>query len=402
MPLIGGFLTFVALSFTLMPHLGQNFFPDIDGGVIKIHVRAQTGTRVEETTAVNDRIEAKIREVIPPKRLINIVDNIGLPNSGINLTYGNSGTIGVEDLDILISLNRGDVETADYVKELREILPKAFPSVTFAFLPADMVSQILNFGSPAPIDIQVAGLNYKGDRAYAEMLLHKVRFVPGIADARIEEAFQAPALDVAFNRTLAGLTGLTEHDAANNLQNTLSGSSQTQPTYWVNPRNGVSYPVSIQTPQYHMDTLSNLKNTPLAGDEGTSQLLGGLATFTPKPMNAVITHFNIRPTVNIYATVQGRDLGAVAADIQKVMDETKGSLPTGVHATIRGQVATMTDAYSQLFIGLAFAIVLIYLLIVVNFQSWLDPFIIVMALPGALAGIPGCCFSPIRLCRCRP
>ncbi|WP_026595961.1 efflux RND transporter permease subunit [Methyloferula stellata] len=387
LPLVVGFLAFVALSFTLMPHLGQNFFPDIDGGVIKIHVRTQTGTRVEEATAISDRIDVKIREIIPPQQLVNIVDNIGLPNSGINLTYGNSGTIGVEDSDILISLNKSEVGTAEYVKKLREILPKAFPGVTFAFLPADMVSQILNFGSPAPINIQVAGLDYKGDRAYAEMLLRRARFVPGIADARIEEAFQSPALHVAFDRTLAGLTGLTEHDAANNLQNTLSGSSQTQPTYWVNPRNGVSYPVSIQTPQYHMDTITNLKNTPLAGDEGTSQLLGGLATFTPKPLDAVITHYNIRPTVNIYATVQGRDLGAVAADLQKIMDETKGELPTGVHAVMRGQVVTMIDAYTQLFFGLAFAIVLIYLLIVVNFQSWLDPFIIVMALPGALAGI---------------
>jgi multidrug efflux pump subunit AcrB len=387
LPLVAGFLCFVAVSFGLAPHLGQNFFPDIDGGVIKIHIRAQTGTRVEETTALNDRVEAKVREVIPQQQLVNIVDNIGLPNSGINLTYGNSGTIGVEDSDMLITLNKSQVATAEYVKRLREVLPKAFPSATFAFLPADMVSQILNFGSPAPLNVQVAGLDQKGDRTYAEQLLRKMRFIPGIADARIEEAFQSPALDVGFNRTLASLTGLTERDAATNLQTSLSGSSQTQPTYWVNPRNGVSYPVSIQTPQYKMDTLSNLKNTPLAGDEGVSQVLGGLATFSPKPLNAVITHYNIRPTVNIYATVQGRDLGAVAADVQKLMDDTKSSLPVGVHATMRGQVTTMNDAYQQLFIGLAFAIVLIYLLIVVNFQSWLDPFVIVMALPGALAGI---------------
>ncbi len=239
-----------------------------------MHVRAQTGTRIEETTAINDHIEAKIREIIPPQRIVNIVDNIGLPVSGINLTYGNSGTIGVEDSDMLISLAKSEVPTADYVKRLREILPKAFPGTNFAFLPADMVSQILNFGSPAPLNIQVAGLDQKGSRAYAEEILRKIRMVPGIADPRIEEAFQAPGLTVAFDRTLASLTGLTEHDAATNLQNTLSGSSQTQPTQWVNPRNGVSYPVSIQTPQYHMDTLNNLKNTPLAGEEGTSQVLG--------------------------------------------------------------------------------------------------------------------------------
>ncbi len=387
LPLVAGFLLAVALSFTLMPHLGQNFFPDIDGGVIKIHVRAQTGTRVEATTALNDRIEAKIREIIPPKRLMNIVDNIGLPVSGINLTYGNSGTIGVEDSDILVTLNKSEGVTADYVKRLREALPKAFPGTTFAFLPADMVSQILNFGAPAPLNVQVAGLDQRGSRAYAEKLLHKIRFIPGIADPRIEEAFQAPAFDVNFNRTLGGLVGLTPRDAATNLQNTLSGSSQTQPTYWVNPLNGVSYPVSIQTPQYHMDTVGDLRNIPLAGADGTSQVLGGLMEVVPKPQNGIVTHYNIRPTVNIYATVQGRDLGAVAADIQKLIDASKDELPTGVRVTMRGQVATMTDAYRQLFFGLAFAVVLIYLLIVVNFQSWLDPFVIVMALPGALAGI---------------
>jgi multidrug efflux pump subunit AcrB len=387
LPLVAGFLLTIALSFTLLPQLGQNFFPDIDGGVIKIHVRAQTGTRVEETTAISDRIETKIREIIPAKRIENIVDNIGLPVSGINLTYGNSGTIGVEDSDILITLKKSETPTAYYVKRLREALPKAFPGTTFAFLPADMVSQILNFGAPAPLNIQIAGLDQRGSRVYAETLLHKIRFIPGIADPRIEEAFQAPALDVTFNRTLGGLVGLTEKDAATNLQNTLSGSSQTQPTYWVNPRNGVSYPVSIQTPQYKMDTVSNLENTPLSGEDGTSQLIGGLADFVPKPLNAIVSHYNIRPTVNIYATVQDRDLGAVAADVQKILDATKGDLPTGVRAVMRGQVATMTDAYRQLFFGLTFSVLLIYLLIVVNFQSWLDPFVIVMALPGALAGI---------------
>jgi multidrug efflux pump subunit AcrB len=385
--LVAGFLSAVLLSFTLMPYLGQNFFPDIDGGTIKIHIRAQTGTRVEETTALNDRIEARIREMIPPRRLASVVDNIGLPNSGINLTYGNSGTIGVEDSDMLITLNKGQTETAEYVKRLRKALPKAFPGTNFAFLPADMVSQILNFGAPAPLDIQIAGLDRDKDRTYAEELLRKIRMVPGIADPRIEEAIQAPSLNVDFNRTLGGLVGLTEHDAAVNLQNTLSGSSQTQPTYWVNPRNGVSYPVSIQTPQYRMDTLTNLKNTPLSGEDGASQLLGGLATFSPKPVDAIVSHYNIRPAVNIYATTQGRDLGAVAGDIQKIIDATKGDVPTGVRVSVRGQIVTMMDAYQQLFVGLVFAVVLIYLLIVVNFQSWLDPFVIVMALPGALAGI---------------
>jgi multidrug efflux pump subunit AcrB len=386
-PLATGFLGLVVLSFALVPYLGQNFFPEIDGGVIKIHVRAQPGTRIEETTALNNKIETEIRKVIPPEQLNNIVDNIGLPMSGINLTYGNSGTIGVEDSDILVSLHKGEVATADYVKKLRHVLPNAFPGTTFAFLPADIVGQILNFGSPAPLAIQVAGLNKAGTRAYAEEVLRRIRWIPGIADSRLEEAFQMPSLDVGFDRTLASLVGLTERDAANNLQNTLSGSSQTQPTFWVNPKNGVSYPVSIQTPQYHMDTLNNLRNTPLAGEDGTSQILGGLADISPHPVDGIVSHYNTRPTVNIYATVQGRDLGAVAADVQKILDATKDKLPPGVHAEVRGQVVTMMGAYSQLLYGLAFAIVLIYLLIVVNFQSWLDPFVIVMALPGALAGI---------------
>jgi len=387
LPFVMGFLCVVGASLTLLPHLGQNFFPDIDAGVIKIHARAQPGTRIEETTALNNRVEVKIRQIIPPDEIENIVENIGLPISGINLAYGNSGTIGVEDSDIFITLKKGETPTADYVKRLREALPRAFPSMVFAFLPADMVSQILNFGSPAPLDVQVAGLNLDASRDYAQMVLQRMRSVPGIADARIQEAFQAPALDIAFDRTLGSLVGLTERDAANNLQNTLSGSSQTQPTYWVDPKNGVSYPVSIQTPQYQMDTVSNLKNTPLAGQDGTSQILGGLAELKPKPSNAIVTHYNIRPTVNIYATVQGRDLGAVAADVEKILQETKGQLPKGTRASLRGQVATMTSAYQQLFFGLAFAIILIYLLIVVNFQSWLDPFVIVMALPAALAGI---------------
>jgi len=384
---VGAFVCLILVSVSLLPYLGENFFPDIDGGMIKIHVRAQSGTRIEEATALNDRIEAKIRQIIPEKDIANVVENIGLPNSGINLTYGNSGTIGVEDSDVLVSLNKSETPTNDYVKLLRENLPKAFPSATFAFLPADMVSQILNFGSPAPIDVQIAGRDLKADRAYAETILNRVKLIPGIADARIEESFAAPSLDVAFNRTLGSLVGLTEHDAATNLQTTLSGSSQTQPTYWVNPNNGVSYPVSIQAPQYHMDTLSDLKNTPLSGENGASQILGGLAKIKPRPVDGVISHYNIVPTVNIYATTQGRDLGSVATDIQHILDGTKGELPNGVHAHIMGQVTTMASAYSDLLLGLAFAVVLIYLLIVVNFQSWLDPFVIVMALPCALAGI---------------
>jgi len=384
--LAGGFLGVTALSLCLAPFLGQNFFPELDAGAIKLHVRAQPGTRIEETTALCDRVEAMIRTIIPPAQLESIVDNIGMPVSGINLSYGNSGTIGVFDADILISLNEGATSTADYVKILRERLPRAFPGTTFSFLPADIVSQILNFGAPAPLDVQITGNDLNAASVYADKLLAKIKNVPGVADPRIQEAFRAPALRIDFNRTLAGLVGMTERDAARSVQTTLSGSTQTAPTFWLNPKNGVSYPVSIQTPQYRMDTLGSLKNLPLSASQST-QLLGGLAAIVPEPVNAVVSHYNIRPTVNIYATTQDRDLGAVAADIEKLIEETKAELPKGATVITRGQVVTMESAYGQLFFGLGFAIVLIYLLIVVNFQSWLDPFIIVMALPTALAGI---------------
>jgi multidrug efflux pump subunit AcrB len=382
----GGFLCVALLSLGLVPFLGQDFFPSVDSGAIKIHMRAPTGTRIEETTLLADQIEQKIRAIVPPDRVASIVDNIGLPISGINISYGNSGTIGVFDGDILVTLNEGSPSTSEYVKILREKLPRAFPGTTFSFLPADIVSQILNFGSPAPLDVQIAGANLQANRAFANKLLAKIRHVPGVADPRIQEQFQNPALKVEFNRELAGVVGLTESDAATSIQATLSGSTQTAPTYWLNPANGVSYPVSVQTPQYDIDSLGELKNLPLTAAQST-QLLGGLAAFSPEPLDAIVSHYNIQNAVNIYATTQDRDLGGVAADIQKIVDDAHTDLPKGSTVMIRGQSVTMTNAYQQLFIGLALSIVLIYLLIVVNFQSWLDPFVIVMALPAALAGI---------------
>ena len=382
----GGFLGVALLSLGLAPFLGQDFFPSVDSGAIKIHMRAPTGTRIEQTTAITDQVEQAIRATIPPERLASIVDNIGLPISGINISYGNSGTIGVFDADILVTLNEGETSTDAFVKALREKLPKAFPGTTFSFLPADIVSQILNFGSPAPLDVQITGADLAASRAFAGKLLAKIRHVPGVADPRIQEAFQNPGIKVDFNRELAGVVGLVEADASTSIQATLSGSTQTAPTYWLNPANGVSYPVSVQTPQYSIDSLGDLKNLPLTAAQST-QLLGGLATFSPEPLDAVVTHYDIRNTVNIFATTQNRDLGGVAADIQKIVDDARGELPKGSTVVIRGQVATMNSAYQQLLIGLAFAIVLIYLLIVVNFQGWLDPFVIVMALPAALAGI---------------
>jgi multidrug efflux pump subunit AcrB len=382
----GGFLCVALASLGLAPFLGQDFFPSIDARAIRIHMRAPTGTRIEETTRLTDQVEQKIRALMPPDRIASIVENIGLPNSGINISYGSSGTIGVFDADISVSLKEGETATDVFVKTLREKLPAAFPGTTFSFLPADIVTQILNFGSPAPLDVQIAGANLNASRAFANKLLAKIRYVAGVADPRIQEQFQSPALKVDFNRELAGVVGLTESDAATSIQATLSGSTQTAPTYWLNPTNGVSYPVSVQTPQYGIDTLGELKNLPLTAAQST-QLLGGLATFSPEPLDALVSHYDIRPVVNIYATTQGRDLGSVAADVQKIVDDSRADLPKGSTVAIRGQASTMTDAYRQLFIGLAMSIVLIYLLIVVNFQSWIDPFVIIMALPAALAGI---------------
>jgi multidrug efflux pump subunit AcrB len=382
------FLLLPLLSFILVPSLGENFFPDIAGDAIRLHVRAHPGTRIEEVTRLVDEVEAQIRNVIPADKILSSVDNIGLPLSGINFSYSNSGTIGVLDADILLSLNdETELPIAEYINTLREVLPQKFPGATFSFLPADMVSQILNFGAPAPIDVAISGPDMVENRELAATLLAKISRVPGVADPRIQQVFQGPALNVEFNRMFAGMVGLTEHDAAATMQNTLAGSSQTTPTYWLNPQNGVSYPVSVQTPQYGIDTLDGLKTMPVTATGRSPQLLGGLATVTPGPESAVVTHYNIRPAIDIYATTQGRDFGGVTAEIQKILDESRPEWRKGVRAVMRGQVATMDQAYSELFFGLAFAIVLIYLLIVVNFQSWLDPFIIIMALPTALAGI---------------
>src|SRR3954470_19883407 len=389
--LIAGFLAVTALSFALVPYLGQDFFPSVDSGQIKLHVRAPTGTRIEETTRLVDRIGGAIRKIIPPSELDGVVDNVGLSVSGINMAYNNSGTIGVGDADILISLKPNHAPTDHYVKTMREQLPREFPGASFAFLPADIVSQILNFGVPASIDVQVVGNDLAADRAYANGLLARIKRIPGIADARIQQAFQQPTLNVDVDRSLAGLVGLSEKDAATALLTTLSGSAQTSPTYWLDPNTGVSYAVSVQTPQRDIGTLGGLQNMPLTpsgGGNGTaSQLLGGLATFSRTPSNAVVSHYNVRPVIDIFATPQGRDLGAVAADIRKAIRDTAQDVPRGASVVLRGQVTTMTSAYQQLFVGLGFAVVLIYLLIVVNFQSWLDPFVIVMALPTALAGI---------------
>jgi multidrug efflux pump subunit AcrB len=386
--LIAGFLSFSLLSFGLAPYLGQDFFPTVDGGQIKLHIRAPTGTRIEQTTSLTDRIGSAIHGIVPSRELDGIVSNIGQSVSGINMAYNNSGTIGVGDADILISLKPNHAPTDGYIKAMRDKLPQQFPGTTFGFLPADIVSQVLNFGVPAPIDLQVAGRDLAANRKYANSLLAKVRQIPGIADARIQQAFQQPTLNVNVDRSLTSLAGLTEKDVATAMLTTLSGSSQSAPTYWLNPANGVSYAVSVQTPQRDIGTMTGLKNIPVTSSGGTgAQLLGGLANVERTNSNAVVSHYNVQPVIDIFATPQGRDLGAVAADLQKVIHQTAPDLPKGASVALRGQVSTMTSAYQQLFVGLAAAIVLIYLLIVINFQSWIDPFVIVMALPTALAGI---------------
>ena len=385
---IAGFIVIVICSFGLWPFLGENFFPAVDSGQILMHVRAQPGTRIEETARLFDLIEQTIRGAIPPEQLDNIVDNIGLPFSGINMAYQNTGTIGPEDGDALISLKQDHAPTADFIRQLRTRLPQQFPGTTFSFLPADIVSQILNFGLPAPIDVQIIGNNQKANYVYASDLLKRIRLVSGIADLRIQQVFNYPQINVDVDRTFAGDVGLTQRDTANSLLVTLSGSGQIQPNFWLNTRNGVSYPIVAQMPQYRIDTISDLVNLPVTSVKTKiPQYLGGLARITPGPSPGVVSHYNVQPVIDIFGAVQDRDLGAVSGDLERILEATRKDVPKGSYVAVRGQVRTMNDAYGQLYFGLAGAVVLVYLVIVVNFQSWLDPFIIITALPGALAGI---------------
>jgi CzcA family heavy metal efflux pump len=384
-----GFLLIAFGSFGLYPFLGSNFFPAVDSGQIELHVRPPVGTRIEDAAAIFGEIERTIGQVIPPRDLGTIVDNIGLPVSAINTIYSNDGIIGEQDGDIFISLKPGHAPTANYVRELRRRLPYAYPGVTFSFLPADIVSQILNFGSPAPIDVQVIGPSLPHDRAYAITLLRRMRSIPGIADARIQQSSDEPQLNINVDRSRISQLGLNELNVTSGLDTALAGTSQTAPTFWLDPTSGVTYPIVAQMPEYRLDSLSDLENVPVTngGPQGVLQVLGGLAKITRTRTDAVVNHYNIRPVIDIFANAQDRDLGGVASDIRNDIAATATSVPKGVKVVLRGQVATMNTAFSSLFLGLLGAIVLIYLLIVVNFQSWLDPFIIITALPAALAGI---------------
>jgi multidrug efflux pump subunit AcrB len=384
------FLAFCLGSCVLIPLLGQDFFPSVDAGTFRLHVRVRSGTRIEETAKAIDAIEAAIRREIPRDELHGILDNIGLPNSSINLTYSDSGVSGSGDADILVSLNEGHRPTAEYVRRLRLSLNRDFPGTTFYFLPADIVSQTINFGLPAPFDIQVVGRDQVKNREIAARLMDKLRRVPGAVDVRIQQPGDRPKLDFSIDRTKASEMGLTESDVANSVLLNLSGSSQVEPSYWVNFGLGVQYLLNVRAPEYRMDSLADLKSMPVSASQpgaGNGQLLSNLASFRRTAGPQVISHYDVRPVIDIFGGVSGRDLGGVLRDIQPLIKQAEKELPRGSLILLRGQAETMHSSFIGLSIGLVMAIALIYLLLVVNFQSWVDPFIIIMALPGALAGV---------------
>jgi len=383
------FFAACVLSFGLLPMVGQDFFPAVDSGEFKLHLRAPTGTRIEETAALCERVDDDMRRLIPKSELTTIIDNIGVPYSGLNLSYSNSAPIGPGDADILVELSKKHRPTEEYVHSLRERLNRDFPGVTFYFLPADIVSQILNFGLPAPIDVQVIGRNLAGDREFADKLMNELKFVSGTTDLRIQQPFDQPKLHFDVDRTKAQEIGYTQRDVANNLLISLSGSFQTTPSFWLDPKTGVTYNIAAQMPQYRIDTLQDLQNIPVTGTNPNAPpaIFASLASVTRGAEMGVVSHYNVQPVIDIYGAVQGRDLGGVAREIAPIIERSRKDLPRGSQLIVRGQISTMQSSFSGLLWGLAFSILLVYLLIVVNFQSWLDPFIILMALPAALAGI---------------
>ncbi|WP_298747927.1 efflux RND transporter permease subunit [uncultured Brevundimonas sp.] len=382
------FLAVVLASFALTPWLGRDFFPSVDSGQISLHVRAPAGTRIEETAVVMDRVQQRVRQLIPDGELRSIVDNIGLSSAPLNTVYNNSGTVGSSEGDILIALEEGHRPTERHVERLREELPKSFPGLSFAFLPADITSQILNFGSPAPIDIQISGRDLAANAAYAETLLRRLRAVPGLADARIQQSARYPQLNIDVDRARIAQYGLTERDVTVSVGNALAGTSQTAPVFFLNPENGVSYPVVAQVPEHRVGSIEDLQSLPVTGAGGSAaQTLGGLSDLRRTGVASVISHYDIQPTINIFATAHGRDLGAVAGDVKAVIKDLEQGQPKGAKVTVRGQYATMNAAFAGLTLGMIGAVLLIYLVLVVNFQSWADPLVIISALPGALAGI---------------
>lgn len=388
-----GFLGFCLGSFILLPFIGEDFFPAVDAGQFRLHVRTPAGTRLEETERLFGQVEDAIRRIVPREELELILDNIGLPSIGINLAYSDSATVGLSDGEILVALKEKHRPTREYVKRLRSELKKQFPELTFFFQPADIVSQILNFGLPAPIDIQIVGRDQKGNYEIARQIEQRVSRIPGAVDVHLHQVVDQPELRVNVDRTRAEQVGLSQRDVAGNVLTSLSSSSQTAPNFWLNPENGVNYIVAVQMPQYKMDSVTALENTPItplnAGDNHTAapQLLSNLASVEHSTSLAVVNHYNVQLTYDVYTNVQGRDLGGVAREIDRVIAEFQPKLPRGSSIVMRGQIESMRSSFVGLGFGLLFAILLVYFLMVVNFQSWLDPFIILMALPGALAGI---------------
>jgi multidrug efflux pump subunit AcrB len=382
------FLLACLSAFLLYPWLGQDFFPVSDTGQFKLHLRAKTGTRIEETARLCDLVERSIRRQIPTAQLQNVLDEIGLPYSSINTIYSNSAPVGPADADIMVSLTQEHVPTRKFVEMLRASLPREFPGVDFYFLPDDIVSQILNFGLPAPIDVQIVGKDIDSNRVMADRVMDRMRRIPGIADLRIQQTFDEPKLHVITDRIKAAQSGYTQYDVAQSLLISLSGSFQTQPTFWLSPQNGVSYNVVTQAPQYDVTSLQALRNLPLtASSPGAPAILNNVTSIARGGGMASINHYDIQRTIDIYGDVDGRDLASVGAEIDRIANAARGELVRGSEIRLRGQVDTMRKSFSGLVAGLLFAIVLVYLLIVVNFQSWLDPFIIITALPAALAGI---------------
>ena len=382
------FLLACVASFALLPWVGQDFFPAVDSGQFKLHLRAPTGTRIEETAVLCDRVETVVRQVIPREEMGGIIDNIGLPYSGLNLSYSNSAPIGAGDADIMVALAEDHRPTADYMHDLRLRLAREFPGVQFSFIPAYIVSQILSFGLPAPIDVQISGRSQDANRRFAAELLPKLARVPGMVDLRVHQVANQPTLQLDVDRTLAAQAGYTQRDVANNLLVTLSGSGQTTPSFWLNPVTGVSYAVATQTPQYRVDSLEDLNRIPVSGGtSGRTQMLENLASIHREAGMAVVSHYNVQSVVDLFGSVQGRDLGSVAREMAPIIEAARKQLPRGSQLVVRGQIETMNSSFVGLLVGLLLAIVLVYLLIVVNFQSWLDPFIIISALPAALAGI---------------
>jgi len=382
------FLMVCIAAFLLYPWVGQDFFPASDTGQFKLHLRAKTGTRIEETARICDLVEQSIRRQIPRDQLLNILDEIGLPYSSINTIYSNSAPVGSADADIMVALTKEHRPTEEFVHLLRATLPREFPGTEFYFLPDDIVSQILNFGLPAPIDVQIVGKNVNANRELADLIEEQMRRIPGVADLRIQQTFDQPKLHIFTDRTKAAQSGYTQADVAQSLLISLSGSFQTQPTFWLNPQNGVSYSVVTQAPQYDVQSLQALRNLPLkAGETGTPEILNDVTSITRGQGMAAVNHYDIQRTIDIFGGVDGRDLAGVGKDIDRVIEANRPRLVRGSELLVRGQLDTMRKSFSGLIAGLIFAILLVYLLIVVNFQSWLDPFIIITALPAALAGI---------------